>query len=280
MYDGDQERAAYWFSEGFTDFYAWRLMLRSGEYDPKTFAGIWNDMLLAYANSPAKGAPGSKIVEGFWKDRAIEKLPYQRGAILAAKWDRELRDRSGGRTGLDDVMRAMALRAKSLGPKSPKAPDLFVDVAGAFGLDVKADVAAVIEQGGPALLPPNAFGACLPVSTITIPAFDYGFDIEATRKANTITGLREDSRAYAAGLRDGMTYLKRESGAPGDSRVPLSLRVKDNGAERVITYRPAGPANITLQELAVAGDVSQADRRRCVGEAAGGPPIPAAAASR
>ena len=280
MYPGDQERAAYWFSEGFTDFYAWRLLLRSGEYDLKAFAGIWNDMLRAYAASPARDAPGAEIVRGFWKDRSVEKLPYQRGAILAAKWDRELRDRSGGRTGLDDVMRAMEVRAKALGPNSPKAPDLFVEVARTFGLDAGPDVRSVIEGGAPALLPANAFGSCLPVSTVSIPAFDYGFDIDATRKTNVITGLRPDSPAYAAGLRDGMTYVSRQSGAPGDSRQPMSLRVKDNGVERIVTYRPEGAKLITLQEVAAPQDPTPARAAACAIEAAGRAPTPGAAASR
>jgi predicted metalloprotease with PDZ domain len=280
MHEGDQERADYWFSEGFTDFYAWRLLLASGELDPKAFARVWNEMLLAYASSPARDAPGAKIVEGFWKDRSVEKLPYQRGAILAAKWDRELREKSGGRVGLDDVVRAMVARAKALGPASPKAPDLFVEVARTFGLDAKADVDAVIVGGAPALLPPDAFGACLPVKTATIPAFDYGFDIDATRKTNTVTGLKAGSPAYAAGLRDGMTYMHRESGEPGDSRQPMALRVKDKGEERVITYSPVGAATITLQEVVPPQGLSPSQTSACVAGATGGEPTRAAAASR
>lgn len=280
MHAGAQERADYWFSEGFTDFYAWRLLLKSGEFDPKTFAGAWNEMLRAYANSPARDAPGAKIVEGFWKDRSVEKLPYQRGAILAAKWDRELRDKSGGRVGLDDVMRAMVVRAKALGPASPKAPDLFVEVARTFGLDAKADIDSVIVGGAPALLPPNAFGACLPVRTASMPAFDYGFDIDATRKSNTITGLKAGSPAYAAGLRDGMGYAHRESGEPGDSRQPMALRVKDKGEERVITYSPVGATTITLQELVPPQGLTPAQLAACVAGATGGGAIPAATASR
>jgi len=279
MYPGDQERAAYWFSEGFTDFYARRLLLRSGELDLKGFADVWTEMLLAYANSPAKAAPGAKIVEGFWKDRSVEKLPYQRGAILAAKWDRELRDRSGGRTGLDDIVRAMAVRAKALGPKSPKAPDLFIEVAGTFGLDVKNDIAAVIEKGGPAVLPPNAFGRCLPISTVTFPAFDYGFDVNATLKTKTITGLRPDSPAYAAGLREGMAW-KHLNATPGDSRRPVTLSVEDRGGERLVTYRPASATLVTGQDVAAPQDLNAAQAAACATDATGDPSIPAAAASR
>lgn len=280
MYEGDHERAAYWFSEGFTDFYAWRLLLRSGEYDLKTFAGTWNDMLLAYANSPVREAPGSRIVQDFWKDRSVEKLPYQRGAIMAARWEGELRNRSHGRVDLDDVMRAMQVRAKALGPASPKAPDLFVETARGFGLEVGPEVEAVMKDGAPALLPKDAFGACLPVTTVTIPAFDYGFDIDATYRTNTVTGVRRDSAAFAAGLRDGMTYVHRESGRPGDSRQLLVLRVKADGAERLISYSAAGKSLITLQQIAVPPDLTPAQRTTCAVEAGGLAPTPGAAGSR
>jgi predicted metalloprotease with PDZ domain len=118
------------------------------------------------------------------------------------------------------------------------------------------------------------------VLTQPIPAFDYGFDLDATRKAKAIVGVRADSPAYAAGLRDGMTYVKREAGAPGDSRRPLSLRVRDHGTERVITYAPAGAARITFQEVVAPPDLPPARAAACVAQAAGGGPIPGAAASR
>jgi len=278
--EDDRQRAEYWFSEGFTDFYAWRMLLNSGQYALPAFVDIWNEMLLAYANSPARDAPAARIVEAFWKDRAVEKLPYQRGAIMAARWDRELRDRSGGRTSLDDVMRAMQVRAKALGPASPKAPELFAETARRFGLDVAPEVQAVMNAGGPALLPANAFGACLPVTTVTLPAFEYGFDIDATYKTGKVTGVRPDSAAYAAGLRDGMTYMNRQSGRPGDSRQTLVLRVKSDGAEPLISYSPAGKAQITLQQIDMPKDLTPARRAACAAEAGGLAPTPAVAASR
>lgn len=47
--DDATEAQAYWLSEGFTDFYARRLMLRAGIWTPKEFVDNWNEMLRAYA---------------------------------------------------------------------------------------------------------------------------------------------------------------------------------------------------------------------------------------
>jgi predicted metalloprotease with PDZ domain len=248
MHDGDQERADYWFSEGFTDYYARKLLLESGEFSPKDFADDWNDALLAYANSPVRTAPNTKIVEGFWKDGSVEKLPYQRGAILAATWNRQLLEKSKGRAGLDDVMRTMQRDATRT---DTKAPQLFEKVARRYGLDVSAQIKSVVEDGAPALLPANAFAPCFEVHTLTVPAFELGFDYEATRASSdqVVTGVKPESNAYRAGLRNGMTYLRREAGKYGESRQDYTIRVRDDGAERTITFRPEGHAMIALQEI-------------------------------
>jgi len=44
-----------------------------------------------------------------------------------------------------------------------------------------------------------------------------------------------------------MKILKRESGQPGDSRVPIRDRLMDGATERVIEFRPEGRARITLK---------------------------------
>lgn len=51
------------------------------------------------------------------------------------------------------------------------------------------------------------------------------------------------------GLRDGMILVKREAGTPGDSRVELAYRVKVDGSERVIRYKPEGKERLRAQEV-------------------------------
>jgi predicted metalloprotease with PDZ domain len=81
--------------------------------------------------------------------------------------------------------------------------------------------------------------------------------------------LRDDSPGYRAGLRNGMKILKRESGKTGDSRVPLSYRVLDNGVERVIRYQPEGEKRVTLQEFTLKASMTDAERRECVARVGG-----------
>lgn len=95
--------------------------------------------------------------------------------------------------------------------------------------------------------------------------FDRGWDPQATTNAgNVITGLRDDSPAYAAGLRNGMKIVKREFGQPGDSRVEYGLRVLIDGKEQVIKFMPVGKGMVTLQTVTLAKDMDDAKRAACV----------------
>ncbi len=248
--DGSAEPQDYWLSEGFTDFYARRLLLRAGVMTPERFAASWNEALRAYAGSPWRTAPNARAAAAFWTDEQAEKLPYQRGAMLAAMWDRRLARVSGGMVDLDTVLRDQRRRATEAGATVPLATRLFISTAQAHGLDVRADLARYVDRGEPVLMPADTFGRCASVATSNVPVFEYGWNVDATEKAdNVVTGLDPASPAYAAGLRDGMRLVRRESGRPGDARVDYVIIVSDAGTERRLRFTPAGKRTETVQEL-------------------------------
>src|SRR6185312_10798564 len=188
-----QEAAGYWFSEGFTDYYAWKLMLGSHQFAPEAFARQWNAMLRRYAVSPVRDKPNSLIVTDFWKSQAVEKLPYERGAILAATLDRRA---AAHGSSLDAVMREM--RRLAAQPGETRHADVLFPVAyrSVVGIDPTDLIARHILAGEPLTLPADAFGACFPVKTVEVAPFERGWDSAATRKAgNMVTGLRDDAPA-------------------------------------------------------------------------------------
>jgi predicted metalloprotease with PDZ domain len=262
------EAEAYWMSEGFTDFYARRLMLRAGLWTPAKFVADWNEMLRAYAASPSRTATNSAAAAKFWSgDRDAEKIPYQRGAMLAALWDRQLR--AQGSAGLDAVMRAQRDRTR----RSREAPDLataFIAEIGRAGLDVRPDVDRYLTRGEALVLPANAFGSCATLTTADVPLFERGWDSAATAKAdNVLTGVDPASNAYAAGLRDGMKFLRRLGGEPGNSAVDYVLEVRDGNATRHFTFRPAGKATIRTQQIKLDEPRFASDPATCAAELAG-----------
>jgi len=104
------EALEYWFSEGFTDYYALRGLMRSRLWSVQDFAASFNLTLKRYAGSPARLAPNKQIGDGFWKDSNLQQLPYDRGLLFATRVDQELRRASQGMVSLDDVVLAMRHR--------------------------------------------------------------------------------------------------------------------------------------------------------------------------
>ncbi len=198
MHDGPGEPADYWFSEGFTEFYTGRTLLGAGLWSLEDYVADLNDKLAAYANSPVRNAPNSRIVEAFWTDSAVETLPYQRGMFLALLWDGRLRE--AGRGDLDAVMfdaRDRFLRAAA-GAK-PNAAENVIASYEHVGPDLAPDLKHFVEDGETVLLPTDLFGDCAAVRTTQIATFDPGFDREKSAADGIIAGVDPNGPAYAAG---------------------------------------------------------------------------------
>lgn len=254
---GENEALQYWFSEGFTDFYTGRLLVRQGLWTPQEFADDLNTMLRAYAFSSARTAPNARIQEAFWSDGAVQQLPYQRGRLLATVWDQRLR--AQGRS-LDALIHATRI----VGASEP-AHIRFMRAAREADVGFDADYAAHVEAGAFILLPEDVFAPCGRIVTFEAAPFHRGFDIEATSaNDNTINGLDPASPAYAAGLRNGMVILRRDGGVIGDAAQELVYVVRDGAAERIIRYMPRGPGQRTVQRLELAAPLEGETLAQCL----------------
>ena len=247
MPDGEAEIPDYWFSEGFTDFYTGRVMVRGHLWTPAAFAADLNQMLNEYASSPVRTEPNSRVVADFWHDETVAHLPYQRGRLLATIWDARLR-MTPAHHDMNWVLLEMRRRAR--GGAGQHAVPLFETVMREQGADISADVAQYVERGAPILLDENIFAPCGRVTTRDVPAFSRGFDITATSaNNNVISGVDPSLPAYAAGLRNGMVLIRRDGGTIGDSEHEIAYVVRDGDGERTIRYMPHGHGQITLQQL-------------------------------
>lgn len=147
----------FWFSEGFTDYYARALMVRAGVITPEQFIEQWNEVLSDYAASTVRNLPQHLVAEQFWEDGSVQKLPYQRGAMLAALWNAQMTTQSGGKQNLDDVVRDQLLAARN---SSENPVRLFRSVAQLRGLHTSEDEKRYLERGETIELPPGTFGEC------------------------------------------------------------------------------------------------------------------------
>lgn len=264
---GRSEIESYWFSEGFTNFYTVRTLVRAGLWTPQRWVDHWNDEIAAYQTSSARLMPAAATVDKFWSDADVGKLPYQRGALIALVIDQRVRRATNNRKNLDDVM--LAMRAKALsGGKF--APTLLIEaVKEISGLDVSSLIQDVARNGQAIDVPDEAWGGCIRVDQITKAAFDVGFDWERTQmSSNVVTGTHNDGAASRAGLRDGMKIKRRVIGKLGDPDTLLGYEVEGaEGKVAILSWYPRG-ANILTHRLALGPNLgleaSQPEKAQCL----------------
>ncbi len=266
------EALDYWLSEGFTEFYTERTLLRSGIWSLEDFVSDLNGVLLAYDTSAVRNAPNARIAREFWTNGAVGQLPYQRGMLFAYLLDDRIRQASGGKSNLDRVM--FAMRDAYVAAPDTHKPDLLENFRNALrgsGVAFSAETARYIEKGETVTLPAGLFGDCATIRTVRIAAFDEGFDAGKTAASGIFTGVDPRGPAYAAGIRDGMRRLAWLGGRPGDSRADWSYRVGD-GKTRVfdVRYKPAGREPVDIQQVGLTPHLNAARRAVCVRSMSGG----------
>ena len=242
-----------WLNEGFTEALAGRVLLRSRLWSAEQFLADQNMALLRYGTSPVRTAPNARIGTDRNRDPDVNKLPYDRGSLLAVLWDWAIRRRTSGHLGLVDVLLAMAEQASRNARVGVhvSADRLFPAVARLLtGIDFTDDIARYVDRGDPIVLPSDAFGPCAAVVSVTQAEFDRGFDIQATQRAHgRITGLEAGGPAERAGLHEGDRVAIDEIPSH-DSQKALSYTVIDAaGGRHPVTYLPEGLGRVTFQQI-------------------------------
>ncbi|MFG0318897.1 MAG: hypothetical protein ACF8XB_16615 [Planctomycetota bacterium JB042] len=232
----DPEEEAYWFSEGFTDFYARRLLHREGIESLDGTLRSLNRSIREYWTSPARAAPNRAIVDGFWTDEHLKDLPYRRGDLVALVVDQAIREASRGERSLDDLMRSLHAAAVADGTRVSTA-SLLAEIERRTSPDLAAHLREVVVEGATIELPARLDEPPSIRTTRPWGAFDLGFDVEASRAARAVTGVRPGSAAAAAGLRDGLP-LHGLTAYWNDVEKPVEIDVEIDGDVRRLSYLP------------------------------------------
>lgn len=238
----DPEGTCYWFSEGFTEFYARRLLLRAGLTTPEEFAAGLNEMLSRWAASPVKDAPNARIVDDFWKNADVGQLPYYRGELVAIAIDERLLADSGGKVSLDDIMRELFARSQHDSGAALTSAAILDLTESRTDAAFAASLRACINEGAALPLNETLSEPPLQLATRSMSVFDAGFDMAATQATKVLRGVREGTAAYAAGLRDGQPLkgLSISSGTPTEAPF-ATVTIEREGEPVKITYDPVTP---------------------------------------
>ncbi|PHS28853.1 MAG: hypothetical protein COA85_02700 [Robiginitomaculum sp.] len=251
----------YWFSEGFTDYYTGKILRAGGMIDDQGYADRLNKILRTYWFSPYRNASNKSITEKFWTVAEIGQLPYQRGMLLALKWDAEISAASDGRFTLLDVLHAMIkenLLSKANGDKAlPFTPKrLQQAIMAKTGVDISKDLEAVVKTGETIDVPDRLFSPCLVKTIRNLGTLDYGYQARESRLAGIIQGVDPKGAAYAAGLRDGQVFIKYIDPAT-DLAKPFRLLVRQNDKEIEISYVPMSKVTRPVPQFELATELCQ-----------------------
>lgn len=245
---GDPEQHLYWFSEGFTEFYTYRLLYRSGIISEAEFIETYNSLIREYYMLPARNEPNERIVRDFWNDSSVGRLPYLRGLMFATNLNAEIMRVSGGTRSLDDVMFDLAAAHR----ERPQTITIEL-LRSAFQKHLGFDPANLIERQiikGEMIVPlPDALGPTVTLENVEIPIFELGFDFDKFAKERIVEGVAPGSAAFDAGLRNGQTRNGGVSIRFGDTSTPLELKVKDGVAEKVIKFVPVAKTGMVIPQF-------------------------------
>jgi hypothetical protein len=192
-----------------------------------------------------------------------------RGAILALKWDDEVRRKTGGKADLDDVVQRMRDHYRQF--PSGQGPDLVTTLISAMwvtaGVDIRGDIARYAEGTQTIPLADELFGGCILARVTVSPGFDAGFDTTRSFATKTVSGVRRRGPAWNSGVRDGMR-LDSWTFTPGDRSRQVELFVRppkmsSKSKPRRIAYWPYGDADVSARKIQFLPDLTRDQVAQC-----------------
>jgi len=161
----DPEVLVYWFSEGFSDYYARLLLLRAGLLTLEEYAQEYNKMLKRYFTSSERFAKNARLLEASWSND-LRQMPYYRGDIVAHNLNAQIRLASADSLSLDDAMHKILVAATQHNEVISDS-SLYALFESDVGKSNVAELRQSIDDGAPLRLAPNALGPCVTLKMTT-----------------------------------------------------------------------------------------------------------------
>jgi predicted metalloprotease with PDZ domain len=229
-----------WYNEGNAVYYQSLLPWRAGLISTDERLADINRTASRYYTNPRKDATEAYALEHFWEDTRVRVLPYDRGALYFAVLNGQILKASGGKRSIDDLIREMIGLYRSGAPMSEQ---VWVDMLHREIGEAAVATHRSMMSGGLMLPDSDAYGPCFQRTVKKIRPLDLGFDW-GSLKSGVITGLKPDSEAAKAGLREGDKTTYRGPGDVDQQDVTrkITVRVVRDGQTIPITYLPRGEA--------------------------------------
>jgi predicted metalloprotease with PDZ domain len=246
VYPGDEHT---WFSEGFTEYFARRLLYEDELLEESRYLKWINESLLEYHRSSARNLPADELGKIFWTSREGQQQPYLRGELVAMLAEHAIRMHTNSEKTLRDFMQALLHETVANPDVRFDTEGLLERLAAFTGPELIPTLRSICVDGATVQLPADVLGDSFVLSETITHEYEAGFDTDASIPALRISGLVAGSTADQAGLRDGDEIVGR-SIEHGRSELPVTLTVRSNAQEtpRKLSYYPRG-AEIRVQQI-------------------------------
>lgn len=238
------EELVYWFTEGFTDYFALRILFESGRWTPDVYARWINRHLREYQANPARNATNEQIRAGYWKERqTVGEVPYQRGLLLGLRWHKLARDR-GNASGIDALLHELIRRARR-GDVRLCNETLRERGRAVLGEWFAAEFDRYVVRAETVEVPRDALAPALVGRVRQSYEYVLGFDRERSVREQRVRGLVAGSPAAKAGLREGDDLVGWD--IHGETDREIQLQVLRRGQVTTIRYLPRGTRHAVMQ---------------------------------
>jgi predicted metalloprotease with PDZ domain len=256
-----------WFAEGVTEYYAWLGLVRAKLITPEVFADNLQLLLgILQNNENRKGISLEEASVTTWLTGTsnYDEIPldyYGKGMLVGLLLDIEIRSKTDGARGLDDVMRELFKRFPEGGPGYGQE-DLITVAGQVAGTDLSGFFKRYVT--GTDELPYAEYLEKAGFSSLAepVPTLEIGFDVELVEGSGLeVTQVDEDSPAEDAGIEEG-DLLKSFNGKPVTSLTTFetaSDNLKEGVPVKVVVEHSDGktetltltPTTLTTLDIAV-----------------------------
>ena len=226
-----------WFTEGFTNYYAQRINYEVGITTERQFLSLLNTYIINYYRSPYKNSTNKEYVDGFKFDNKMENLVYDKGAVFAFALDGYIRNSSNNKYTIDDLMDALLTKASKEEINGNLTIEHMNKIANqSIGIDISNLIKEQIINGKTINISSPLIDS-LEIKSLS--SFNYGFDYITSMKNEIITGVKEGSNAFKAGLKNGskLTGIKGITNSPSGRMI---LEVETDNKKSIIEFNPEG----------------------------------------
>ncbi len=235
-----------WFKEGFTEYYTYKLLKRSGIVSFTDYLEATNRTIAEYYLSPVRNETQVSLGKNFWNTRDYQQIAYKKGFTYALYIDHLIQHSSQGKYSLDNVMHDLY---KARIKKKTLTDTTFIQTVKTYsGIDISSSHKDFIILGKTIPVLPESLDLNTESAIKQMGSFDLGFELDASLKAGKVIGIKEQSEAWKAGLRNDQKIVGHSIYFDMPNK-PAEISIEENGKTRKVTYLPMSDVRIEVPQF-------------------------------